>query len=422
MLTTDPVGDEEGTLEPIGKALRSVFQDMNSLFHIGVSVLSHRGPGKSFDGQLRRAFPWLLTATRRWLVSSRANPEGAQNKDGRTLRRLKLRNYRLPGVREINLSEARVHLIYGPNGSGKSSIAEALEVVTCGTVERLVQAGVDRYDDVHQALYECYPRATVVLGWSRENVVKYDDPRTIVADGVERPLDKTVHVASFRLDQPVMDRLISHSTHERAKIFMDAFFPKAASSRGKYEQAAGVHQLALQKVDALVDRLTIARQSLAELQEHKASASIATSDPFPSVLNEWLEQTGARWTSCSVQRVVRATLDAAQLDGWKAVDGPGGAAVSALAGTIDLAALERFEQESKAAVDVLQAKLESFRETTEVNAAGAASPVSRSVVESLNAVSPFLSTLRMTSKAMAVSATRSLPCSTPAARRHTDRS
>ena len=88
-----------------------MLQDTNSLFHIGVSILCHGGPKDRFQGRLRRAFPWLLTATRRWLQSPRANPEEARNTSGRSLRRLKLANYRLAGEREICLSEARIHFI-----------------------------------------------------------------------------------------------------------------------------------------------------------------------------------------------------------------------------------------------------------------------------------------------------------------------
>ena len=61
-------------------------------------------------------------------------------------------------------------------------------------------------------------------------------PYTVVAEGLAQPLDKSVDVASFRLDQPLMDRLIGKSHHERARVFMDAFFPGAVPSRGKYSR------------------------------------------------------------------------------------------------------------------------------------------------------------------------------------------
>ena len=393
LLTADPLDGEQDALAPIGTALRKVVQETDSLFQVGVNVLSHGGPASRFNGRLRRAFPWLLTAVRRWLSSSRANPEEARASTERSLRTVKLTDYRLAGIREINLSDARVHLMHGPNGSGKSSIAEALEIVTCGTVERLVKAGADRYDAViRHAATPDDKRATVQLGWMdrRENRIVADAAYPIEAGGVKDPLDRTVNVASFRLDQPLMDRLIGHSAHDRAKLFMDAFFPKAVASRTQYEQAFNEHQAALQHVDALVERMSTARKDLAELQTHRPRVSKATDDPFPVVLNKWLEQT-ALMDLLQRQRIVRATIEAAHRAGWRAADAASGAVASALSAAGDITALERLEQESKASVDELAAQLDSFKART-VDTAATASPVSKSTVDALNAVCPFLFT------------------------------
>src|SRR4029079_13499901 len=120
LLTADETSEEKKFLEEIGTALRQVLRDTDSLFHIGVSVLCAAGGSEPFKGRRRRAFPWLLNATREWLSSPDATQGKRGANPGRRLRRLTLNNYRLPGTREIVFSNAQVHLIHGPNGSGKS--------------------------------------------------------------------------------------------------------------------------------------------------------------------------------------------------------------------------------------------------------------------------------------------------------------
>ena len=66
LVTADEMQDEKLALDAIGVALRDVLRDTDSLFHIGVGVLCHGGSNVRFEGRLRRAFPWLLTTTRRW--------------------------------------------------------------------------------------------------------------------------------------------------------------------------------------------------------------------------------------------------------------------------------------------------------------------------------------------------------------------
>ena len=57
---------------------------------------------------------------------------------------------------------------------------------------------------------------------------------------------------------------------------------------------------------------------------------------------------------------MRATIEAAQRADWRAGDSASEAVVSALAGASDVAALERYEQAAKTAIDDLHAQLESF--------------------------------------------------------------
>ena len=50
--------------------------------------------------------------------------------------------------------------------------------------------------------------------------------KLVAKDGVTDPLDSSILVTSFRLDQVLMDNLTRQSSADRAKVFMGAFFPK----------------------------------------------------------------------------------------------------------------------------------------------------------------------------------------------------
>ena len=386
-LTAEPVS---GVLDAIGATLRSLLQDTDSLFHVGIGILCHGREGAHFEKQLRRAFPWLLTATRSWLGSKRANADLTVNAAPRALRQLTLRNYRLAGTREISLANTRVHLMHGANGSGKSSIAEALEIVTCGTVERLILSSADRYDAVIKNATSTDP-ASVQLRWiDSENRIVDDKVRTVGEKGISEPLDATIPVGSFRLDQALMDRLIGRTTHERAKMFMDAFFPEAAQSRADYELASLAHQKAMSKIDALVERLEAAKRSLLDLKDYRTSGAAPGAEPLPTVLNQWLEQI-TLLDLLQRQRVVRATIEAAQRAGWSPTDERAAAVVKSLAGESDVTRIQELEFQAKSAVDWLQSQLASFT-ASEMAPASPAFTVSRTTVDVLNAVGRYLFT------------------------------
>src|SRR5262249_9164523 len=133
--------DDESTNSRLGAALRESAGRTNYLQAIGINVL-RANPAHSFDlPAVRRAFPWLLIATRRWYARLHESPVPSssdhkhQDDQSRTdgvlrgrLARLELENYRLRGSRHLVLSPAhRIHLVHGRNGSGKSSVVEALE-------------------------------------------------------------------------------------------------------------------------------------------------------------------------------------------------------------------------------------------------------------------------------------------------------
>jgi hypothetical protein len=395
LVTADGTADEQRGLDAIGIALRDLLRDTGSLFHIGVSVLCHAGTSDGFNGRLRRAFPWLLTATRRWLGSPRAKPVGSQPGEFRRLRRLRLTNYRLPGVREIVLSDARVHLMHGPNGSGKSSIVEALEILTSGKVERLVQAGETQYDRVIKNSRSTTP-ATIKVEWVRAGMQEsVFEERSVLTDGLKPPLAPEIDASSFRLDQPLMDRLIGRFPNERARIFLRAFFPEAVGSLSAYEQAGRDKDRALERLNPVVERLTLAKNALTELQDWRGGASVQTEEDFPVVLNRWLEQT-ALVDLLQREIIVRATVADAHAAGWKASAGSA-AVIAALGGSPDAEALKKLknlEREGRTAVDDLQARLTSFRPSMSPDEEKAGTPrtVSAAFAEALDAVCVFLFT------------------------------
>src|SRR5262249_47018425 len=135
--------------------------------------------------------------------------------------------------------------------------------------------------------------ATIRLGWTIDGTkdVTLDPPRAVLASGVEQPLAPGTDASSFRLDQPLMDRLIGRFPHERARIFLRAFFPEALDSLSAYEQTAQDHEQAFADLQRVVDRLTAAKAALTELQAWRGGASTPTQEEFPVLLNKWLEQT-----------------------------------------------------------------------------------------------------------------------------------
>ena len=391
LLTADEPGPTRRGLDAIGDALRNVLRDTDSLFHIGVGVLHHDGSALGGDGRLRRTFPWLLAATRRWMQSDRAQMQKATDARSRgRLRQITLTDYRLPGVREIVLTDSRVHLMHGPNGSGKSSIVEALEILTSGKVERLDQAGETQYDTVIRNSSSTGP-ASVSVGWSADGSpnVSVDEPRHVLTNTIELPLAPGVDASSFRLDQPLMDRLVGRFPHERARIFLRAFFPEAIESLDKYEQAAREHELAVAALQPLVQQLSVARAALVNLQTWRGGASTPTQEEFPVLLNAWLEQT-VLVDLVKRERLVRETVQAAESAGWKP-SSPMAPIVAALGDSAAAHILKGFEDEGIKAVDDLQRKLASFRPSVTSTTADVAPPaVSHADVEVLNAVCRFL--------------------------------
>jgi hypothetical protein len=397
--------EEKDAVDEIGDALRGLLRDTDAPFQVGISVLRHAGGKAPFQGRLRRAFPWLLTAARQWLAAPGAQlTDHAANASGsRHLRRLSLHNYRLPGTREITLSDAGVHLIHGPNGSGKSSIVEALELVTSGQVERLHFPGAEenQYDHVIRNRHSERP-AVVQLEWRAGNAeTPGDEARAdsaerhpVTPEGIERPLAAAVPASSFRLDQSLMDRLIGHSPDERAHIFLKSFFPDAAASLDAYEEATQSLNTALASVHPVRERLEAAKRVLGDLQSWQSSVQTTTSEDYSDVLNQWLERSALVDMAQRV-RAVGATLRAAREAGWQPGDANGAAMISALSVVEpNVGDLERHESQGAEEVNELQEKLASFRPAPSPVAftGGQVRSVTVPQVEALNAVSHWLFT------------------------------
>jgi hypothetical protein len=204
--------------------LREIARETAFLHAIGVNVLKYSDNSPIDASDFRRAFSWLLAATRAWLG------DGAATASQPVLQKLTLRNYRLPGERSWCIdSDSTVHLVFGQNGSGKSSLAESLEIVTTGTLERLERSRPDlklqgrELDDNAIIRNTASPSsAEIVL----EFAGKPPQTKLVTKTGVAEPLDASILVTSFRLDQVLMDNLMRQSAPERAKVFMGAFFSK----------------------------------------------------------------------------------------------------------------------------------------------------------------------------------------------------
>jgi hypothetical protein len=213
-----------------------------------------------------------------------------------------------------------------------------------------------------------------------------------VATGIEEPLDGDIHVSSFRLDQPLMNRLIGVFPHERARAFMRAFFPEAATSLDAYAEATRARTAFVGAGNESVQFLERAKTALTLLGGWRSGTATPTSEAFPVLLNAWLDKT-ALADLAQRARSVRATLEAARTAGWQPRDGIVSRTVAGLdAMAIDVSTLQRREQAWNAEIDELQKKLASFRPPTTAIAlpGGPALSVDEQQVEALNAVSHWL--------------------------------
>lgn len=226
-------------LSGIGDALRDIARESNFLHGIGVHLLPWApGPHTAAEeAALRRAFCWTLPTIRRWF-----HPPGAHQQTASPFRGVELVNWRLPGTRSFRLqTDARVHLVYGANGSGKSSLVEAIEYLATGRIDRL-----ERVEDIARIVEHApdgkaapAPAKVRFLDGGIEHDTRLGPPVTPV--GIPS-------AGAFRLNQPMMDRLVTLDDADRIKYFIDTFFPDFAAvahDYGSAEQSAREARAAL---------------------------------------------------------------------------------------------------------------------------------------------------------------------------------
>lgn len=226
----------------IGDALRDIARESNFLHGIGIHLLPWAPGPHSAAGEaaLRRAFCWTLPTIRRWFP-----PPGGHEREARPFRGVELVNWRLPGTRSLNLQEdARVHLVYGANGSGKSSLVEAIEYLATGRIDRL-----ERVEDIariveHAPDGKAAPASAKVrfLDAGTEHDTRLGPPVTPV--GIPS-------AGAFRLNQPMMDRLVTLNDADRISYFISTFFPDFTAVAHNYDSA---EQVAREARDALPER------------------------------------------------------------------------------------------------------------------------------------------------------------------------
>jgi hypothetical protein len=232
------------------ETLRTVMLESSLLHAIGVGLLDaaevrEAGPERVRRLALSRAFPWLLTATGKWLSgTSPAVPVVAPDPAAASfLRELTLQNFRLPGTRQLELQkDAGIHVVHGQNGTGKSSISEALELAVTGTIQRLHQ---DRDPDLNPQPLAPYPEVLrnrtaggqATLGMRVGLASGQAHAFTIEANGLKTPLAPRLSSLAFLIDQPQTSSLATESPAERATRFLRAFFPEHSQTVRAYGRA-----------------------------------------------------------------------------------------------------------------------------------------------------------------------------------------
>ena len=200
-------------------ALRNLVEETLTMSGISLNIWRPEN-GKWMDpAAIRRAFPWVLSHTRTW-YQTRGKPVG-----GERLERILLENFRLPGKQELALAPGLdLHVVHGFNGSGKTSLSEALEYGVTGKVARLEE----EKDEVDYrkvlANKDAARNARKRVGLQLRNSGEVSGK--IEKNGAEPLFEEELAANAFRFDQGLSDSLSKGSPEERARIFLEAFFPE----------------------------------------------------------------------------------------------------------------------------------------------------------------------------------------------------
>lgn len=234
------------------------------------------------DGEVRRAFCWLLTSTRQWFEEQASAVAGNQP-PLENIRSLTLRNWRVPGERTLtfdlpvdsaNQARTGIHIVHGGNGAGKSSLVEALEFALLGDLERL--AGFDLAEIVeHRAPaasrvnktegVTARQQASIVLSTQAEGSSD-QQVRTIDIRAEKKKSSLQFRAGAFRLDQMAMDRLTNSDDRGRASYFLSSFFPAEHAAIKALEEARASAEVAWKDLpDNLARQLSGGTERPAEL-------------------------------------------------------------------------------------------------------------------------------------------------------------
>ncbi len=377
----------DDTVRQIGVVLRELLRDTDSLFQLGVGVLQHHETD-GYAGRLRRALPWLLTATQQWFASSRSRaPKSSLTPAaipfGR-LTNLRLTNYRHAGLREVVFHrDHRVHLVHGPNGSGKTSLVEALELASRGRAERIDLADEKDYVRVIQNRASTSP-ALVALSCDEGKTWREGE---VTSGGFSAPLDPSLNAGSFRMDQPLMERLVGSYPHQRARNYLDAFFPEAQDPLRRYQVADDSLKSALTALEPRVEELRRARECLNVMKDWKTVQRARTNEPYVAQLNRWLELTALIDIGDKEQQA-RMALSRARVAGWSGRRNEA-AAISALEPDAELpAAIARWTREKDDIQSTMSASRPSVRSRTHDDAS--VQGLTTDQIGALNVVSGWL--------------------------------
>ena len=231
ILTEAPVPESESALRQV---LTDIARQTGYVRLIGIGVLQPDAKGEFSDASLRRAFPWLLTATRKWFQRPDYSNMGTSWRSAGESFEVRLRDYRIAGTRRLRCNGAcNLQIVHGHNGSGKSALTEAIELLMTNGVQRIDEGGETDYfrtvrhrptgtDDT--SLAAMAPAEVSLLNGSPTPVASVVvKPGTRDRNGAAAA--RLLRANSFRLDQIFMDRIVRNRPEQRAATFLDAFSP-----------------------------------------------------------------------------------------------------------------------------------------------------------------------------------------------------